>query len=63
MTAQRLCRRCHARLGIDDDVCQACGMNNPVPVPWHAPLLGAAVVIVLVYLLVDFDDVARVLGF
>ncbi len=58
----RKCRKCGAALGVDDDACQACGANNPAPVPWYTPLLGVAILAALVLLLVDFDDVARLLG-
>jgi RNA polymerase subunit RPABC4/transcription elongation factor Spt4 len=61
--AKRLCRKCRSRLGIDDDVCQACGTNNPVPLPWYTMPLGALIVVALVLLLVDFDDIAQVFGF
>lgn len=57
--SRRLCRRCGAGLGVDDDRCQACGAANPVPLPWYTPFLGLAIVALLVLLLVDFDDVAR----
>ena len=57
--AKRLCRKCRSELGIDDDLCQACGTNNPVPLPWYTMPLGALIVVALVLLLVDFDDIAR----
>ncbi|SME91697.1 hypothetical protein SAMN06265365_101430 [Tistlia consotensis] len=60
---RRLCRKCHAELGVDDSRCEACGASNPVPVPWYTPILGLAIVALLFLLLVDFSDVAKVLGF
>lgn len=62
MSKQRLCHSCEAKLGIDDDVCQACGENNPVVVPWYTKALGGLIVLAIVLLLVDFDDVMKVLG-
>ena len=59
---QRLCRECQEPLEVDQDVCRACGANNPIVLPWYTYLVGAAIVAVLILLLVDFDDVARVLG-
>ena len=60
--AKRLCRKCKSPLGIDDDLCQACGTNNPVPLPWYTMPLGALIAAALVLLLVDFDDIARLFG-
>ena len=57
--SRRLCRQCGAPLGIDDDRCQTCGAANPVPLPWYMPFLGLAIVVLLVLLLVDLDDVSR----
>ena len=59
---RRSCRACGAKLGIDEDRCQGCGAGNPLPLPWYTPLLGLLIVALLVLLLVDFGDVARVLG-
>ncbi len=58
MAAQRLCRRCQTKLEIDQDVCPACGENNPIPKPWYTPVLGALIIIVLGYFLIDFGDIA-----
>lgn len=56
---KRLCRECRAPLGIDDDRCQDCGTNNPVPLPWYTMPLGALIVLALILFLVDFGDVAK----
>lgn len=56
---RRLCRQCRAELGVDDEACQVCGASNPVPLPWYTPLLGAAILAVLVWLLVDVDTLVR----
>ncbi len=58
----RRCRNCKVELGVDDDVCQACGANNPVVLPWYTLPLGALIVVALILLLVDFGDVLRVFG-
>jgi RNA polymerase subunit RPABC4/transcription elongation factor Spt4 len=34
MTA-RVCHNCGSALGVDDDLCQACGARNPVVHPWY----------------------------
>jgi len=60
--AQRICRKCHTRLEEDQETCPACKAHNPVPKPWYVPFVGGAIVLALVLLLVDFGDVARVLG-
>jgi hypothetical protein len=59
---QRLCKDCEEPLEVDQDICRVCGANNPIPLPWYTYLVGAAIVAILVFLLVDFDDVRRVLG-
>ncbi len=58
MAAQRLCRRCQTKLEIDQDICPACGENNPIPKAWYTPVLGALIIIVLGYFLIDFGDIA-----
>ncbi|HMB75226.1 MAG TPA: hypothetical protein VKN76_02415 [Kiloniellaceae bacterium] len=59
---KRLCKDCREPLEVDQDICRACGANNPIPLPWYTYLVGAAIVALLVFLLVDFNDVRRVLG-
>lgn len=58
---QRLCRRCKSPLGIDDDRCQVCGENNPVVLPWYTPLVGLALLIIMAYFLIDFDEVRKLI--
>jgi len=53
--SRRLCRRCRAPLGIDDEVCQDCGANNPVPLPWYTPILGLVMLALIGLLLIDFS--------
>jgi len=55
----RVCRKCRAELGADDDVCRVCGETNPVVLPWYTLPLGALIVAILVLLLVDFGDIVR----
>jgi hypothetical protein len=59
---KRLCRECKEPLDVDQDICRVCGANNPIPLPWYTFILGGAIVAVIVLLLVDFDDVRKVLG-
>ena len=57
----RLCRRCGAVIGIDDDRCERCGAENKVTLPWYGPLVGVAIVGLFVWLLVDFSGWERIL--
>ena len=57
----RLCRKCGAVIGIDDDRCDRCGASNPVTLPWYGPLVGFAIVGLIVWLLVDFSGWQRIL--
>ncbi|WP_282607434.1 hypothetical protein [Pelagibius sp. Alg239-R121] len=59
--AQRLCRSCGSALDVDQDVCQSCGTNNPLVKPWYTYPLGALIVAVLAYLLIDFDDLRKLI--
>jgi RNA polymerase subunit RPABC4/transcription elongation factor Spt4 len=52
---ERLCRKCGAVLGIDDERCQACGAPNPVTFPWYTPVVGFAIIALIGWLLVDFS--------
>lgn len=48
-------------MGIDDDYCQACGEHNPVVLPWYTPLVGAALLAIMAYFLIDFDEVLHLI--
>ena len=52
---RRLCRQCRAELGVDDEACQACGALNPVPLPWYTPFLGAVMLALMFWFLVDVE--------
>ena len=56
---RRLCRQCRSELGVDDEACQVCGALNPVPLPWYTPFLGAVMLAVIVWLLVDVEALVR----
>ena len=56
---QRVCRSCGDKLDVDQDICRTCGANNPLVNPWYTYPLGALIVAVLGYLLIDFNDVRR----
>lgn len=58
---KRLCRKCRSELQVDQDICQACGANNPLVTPWYTYPLGALMVAFLAYLLIDFDDLRKLL--
>jgi hypothetical protein len=59
---RRLCRQCRSELGVDDEACRVCGARNPVPLPWYTPVLGAAMLAIIVWLLVDVEAVVRLLN-
>jgi hypothetical protein len=59
---QRICRHCGVRLEEEQTTCPSCHTHNPIAKPWYVPLVGVAIVALLAWLLVDFGDVARVLG-
>ena len=58
---KRLCRSCKSELLVDQDVCQVCGANNPLVIPWYTYPLGALMVAVLAYLLIDFGDLMKLI--
>lgn len=53
--AERNCRKCSASLGIDDDLCQACGARNPLRHPWYIWPLAAVIFLLAFYFLVDVE--------
>ena len=59
----RHCHKCGDGLMIDQDICQSCGANNPLPVPWYTWVVGPIMVAILAYFLVDFDALKRYLDF
>lgn len=59
---KRSCRKCGTALGVDVDICPACGENNPLLVPWYTWVLGPIIVVLLGWLLVDFEDLKKVVG-
>ena len=63
MISDRRCRECDEPLMIDQDICQVCGANNPLPVPWYTWVVGPIMVAILAYFLVDFEALKRYLGF
>jgi hypothetical protein len=62
MAKQRRCRKCGAVIGIDDDRCQACGTANPVTFPWYTPVVGFAIIGLIVYFLVDLSVWEGIIG-
>ena len=58
---QRLCRRCREPLGVDDDLCAACGERNPVTMPWWGPFAGALMLLLVAYFLVDFEPILNLI--
>lgn len=58
--AQRVCRSCGDPLDVDQDICRSCGANNPLVHPWYTYPLGALIVAVLAFLLIDFNDIRKI---
>ncbi len=56
---RRLCRQCRAELGVDDEACQVCGASNPIPLPWYTPFLGAVMLALMFWFLVDVEALVR----
>ena len=54
-TKERHCRKCGAVIGIDDDRCERCGAVNKVTLPWYGPVVGFAIIGLIVYFLVDLS--------
>ena len=52
---ERHCRSCGEALGVDEDVCRACGARNEIQHPWYIWPIGFLIVAVLVFLLVDIE--------
>jgi len=59
---QRHCHKCNEPLMIDQDICQVCGARNPLVVPWYTWVLGPIIVIIIGWLLIDFDALKRLAG-
>lgn len=59
---KRYCHKCNEPLAVDQDICQTCGARNPLQVPWYTWVLGPIIVLVLGWLLIDFDDLKKVVG-
>ena len=55
MSKPRKCPKCSTEIGIDEDVCYACGENVPFNHPWYIMPLGGIIVLSLFWLLTDFD--------
>ena len=60
---RRYCHKCNEPLMIDQDICQVCGANNPLPVPWYTWVIGPIIVLLLGWWLIDFDALKRLAGF
>lgn len=58
----RVCRKCGTGLGVDDELCPACGTRNPVIYPWYIYPLGFLIVAALFALLVDWGALLRYLA-
>jgi len=59
MSRQRQCPRCKAPLSGYVDECPACGMEKPLPLPWHIYLIMAVILIGAAWFFVDLESIAR----
>lgn len=55
----RSCPHCLATVGRFDQICHSCGGDiSTEPVAWYVHLLKVVILLLLVWALVDFQDVA-----
>ena len=43
------------------DACPSCGMEKPLPLPWHIYVIMAAILIAAAWFFIDLESIARVL--
>ncbi|GAB5470509.1 MAG: hypothetical protein Kilf2KO_35390 [Rhodospirillales bacterium] len=55
--SERLCQRCGTELDMDELRCPRCGARTPVIYPWYLPLLSATILLLIAWMLIDFDVV------
>ena len=60
---QRYCHKCNEPLMVDQDICQVCGANNPLEVPWYTWVIGPIIVLLLGWWLIDIDALKQLAGF
>lgn len=58
---QPQCPRCKTPLKGFVDACPSCGMEKPLPLPWHIYVIMAAILIAAAWFFIDLESIARVL--
>ncbi len=53
------CPRCDAALDGYVDECPSCGMEKPVPMPWHVYAIMAVILAAAMWFLIDLESIAR----
>ena len=56
---QPRCPRCKTPLKGYVDECPSCGMDKPVPLPWHIYAIMAVILIAAAWIFVDLESIAR----
>ena len=56
---QSQCPRCKAPLKGYVDECPSCGMDKPLPLPWHVYAIMAAILIASAWFFIDLESIAR----
>lgn len=56
---QPQCPRCKAPLNGYVDECPSCGMDKPLPLPWHVYAIMAAILLVSAWFFIDLESIAR----
>lgn len=56
---EKRCPRCGAPLKGYVDECPSCGMERPLPLPWHIYAIMAAMLVLAAWFLIDLESIAR----
>ena len=59
MRKQQRCPRCKATLTGYVDECPSCGMEKPLPLPWHVYVIMAVILIAAAWFFIDLESIAR----
>jgi hypothetical protein len=59
MSKQRRCPRCNAPLKGYVDECPSCGLEKPLPLPWHIYVIMAVILAVSAWIFIDLQSIAR----
>ena len=53
------CPRCKAPLKGYVDECPSCGMEKPLPLPWHVYVIMVAILVAAAWYFIDLESIAR----